>query len=393
MCAVLWDLLQRALPTEHVRRVQGFRCLGRRVPLTLLLAVILDGHWCLYHAFRWGRRSWDMIVTAQPWNVILYNSAQWAIVIKFVICLLAAAYNLRVYLLHSRALAALPWSFFCKEPDGSASAQGDDRARTQGVSSASHAAETRLRDVGLNPKRLRKANCMYGPLYLGMVLASLFVGSLIAAIFPVLFVVLLVVCWLLPGTRPTVWTYAFAPVVKTALSYGVLLCIVGTMQGCLWGDMRRFPRRPAMLAQMDFLVFCSMTVGWPLLGAYRLLKSALVSVLGLLVVTSPGTHESWLLSDSAHFYYLSILRVERFRQEVEEGAHRNAHLGCRSHAWDCFSYNCRLWGIVVSAMLVYFVMQLFFGIETAPALEDAGSLFSIAPALEDAGSLFSNDQV
>jgi hypothetical protein len=181
---------------------------------------------------------------------------------------------------------------------------------------------------------------------------------------------------LIPGTRPLLWTNFFG---KIYLAGGVYLLFDATVRSPLslfGGGQASFPRRPAGLALHDAVYSLLFLYTSPFLAATRLLKSILTTVVGMLVVTRPGTHEGVLFGDICHCYYMSILRVERFRLEVEKWGMRNEKLTCRSYCVDSLWYVSNMLLVWAFAISVYCLLAYLCGVELAEAFSAAQHAFS-----------------
>merc|ERR1712008_587317 len=129
----------------------------------------------------------------------------------------------------------------------------------------------------------------------------------------------IVACAYVPMVGQFMYRYLVKPLIQSMLSLVVTIVMERATRRCLWGEPDQFPRRIGLLIFLDFLsTFCGFAAS--VVTAFtRIAKSLVVSVLGLLSVTSPGAHEASVLTDSIHSYYLYVLWQERFKLEVDRG--------------------------------------------------------------------------
>merc|ERR1711920_1078684 len=135
-------------------------------------------------------------------------------------------------------------------------------------------------------------------------------------------ILIIVVVLLIPFLREWVWNMFLKGLV-------VLPCLVMAIQKithlatrkCVWGEFEdTYPRRPGcwiMCYNLNTIAALASSVVKALTGVGMAAAATLIHELS---VTTPSMHEYLFFSDSMYTYYLSILRIERLKLEIDRGA-------------------------------------------------------------------------
>lgn len=202
------------------------------------------------------------------------------------------------------------------------------------------------------------------PLYFGATWASLALGSLTLSVLLTALVIIIASMVKMPSLRGLIFQYVIGPLVSSILSLVMVLVTATCLETYLWGNINQYPRRPSDATnKMTFSSMCGVGASL-LLGVTRLMKSIFVSILGLLSVTHVGTHENAFIEGPVHGYYLGILRMERFKLEVDRGLisiEVSNDTRCRSLLTACSSCCCLCMVWTISAILFFWLSLLSSG--------------------------------
>jgi len=287
--------------------------------------------------------------------------------IQNIVCIAAAAYNMYWYFRHIRLMAQLPWAFFCQ--------YGNDIHFDLDDIQKEIAAE--LEKSGVTAQRVREIEGMWAPYYFGIVWGSIYASALVLALIPTAIILLIILLFSVPDTvGPLAWRYLVGPLIRALLSLTFVLLEFAFVKSVVWPNEDDVPRRPAWLSCFDAASSVLLLSTSPVLGIVRLFRGFIVSLLGLLIVTKPGLQEdvNLALEDLAYYYYICILRQERFNMEVEKKGARIPKLGCRVHAKDFSGLLLRVIVVVAGLLLAHFFLGLLFRLSVEESLDELRAL-------------------
>mmetsp|Transcript_59712 Transcript_59712/g.182394 ORF Transcript_59712/g.182394 Transcript_59712/m.182394 type:complete len:701 (-) Transcript_59712:148-2250(-) len=376
LMAILWDMFGAWAPENIASYVNRLEWLSRPFIISISLSWLLAFGWCMGQAYGSTTQIFNRaLVAVLPLNgtekQIIQHTGTLFFWTQFLAFTVACAYNFRKYVQHSTVLEKVPWKFLKTKLERLGDEDDETNFSLEGHADGDKAGELaqyvdlqkEASDVGLNLDELRSVNWMSMGYYFGVAWASMMLGSFVVA---VMIIIIVVVVWMLlqeARLRLMVWDNLLYPITRTVCAVVLLQLIFLVLQRCLWGPGHTFPRRPALLANVNLMMLLLSMQASFILGLSRLVKSFVPSTIGMMIVTGSGASPSSFLKDSLDGFYLSNLRMQRYHQAIEQGeiTDRNKRLGCPEHRKD-FGWSVgTLCGASLGLILAVTFVAVLFG--------------------------------